>query len=64
MDDDLFDKDLLVSLIDGLGYFSEDTLTYEKNRDTLGAVWTHNVVLFTVGLQHHNEELFMLLQTV
>lgn len=36
MDDDFFDKNLLISLIDGLGYFSEDTLTYEKSKDTLG----------------------------
>lgn len=38
MDDEVFDKDLLISLIDGLGYFSEETLRYQKNRDTLGAL--------------------------
>lgn len=43
MDDEFFDKDLLISLIDGLGYFSEDTLTYHKNSDTLGAVHRNRV---------------------
>jgi hypothetical protein len=38
MEDEFFDKDLLVSLIDGLGYWSEDAMTYHKNEDTLGAV--------------------------
>jgi Timeless protein len=32
-----FDKDLLVSCIDGLGRFSSERTSYEKDLDTLGA---------------------------